>query len=367
MQIADDDSGVLLTNTRGVILDANPRACAMFGYAREELVYTNVIKLLHPDELKKILRRKESPGLWAAPSAPREMVRQDGSRITVEGRSRFIHKSKQMLILRDITDRIRAEETIQATNRRMLDILDSISDSFLVLDLDFRFKFINKRAAALIGARPEDVIGRSLWDTSPGLFGPRFEDNYKRAMRDRVPVLFEAETPEGRWVEVRIYPTLEGLTIYGTDVTARKRAEERLWFAIESAPLMILEWTRELGERRLAPPGDGSPNISGTRAGPAALEPIHPDDRERVAEERRRAIERGGDSTLEFRLVRPDGSVSWVSNRVRVARGPDGDAARITDVFIDITERKQLEEEVFRLKLREAGPTSRTRRRQRSG
>lgn len=346
----NDESCVLLTNSHGVILDVDARFTAVFGYAREEAVFTNVIRLLHPDELHKILRRRESPSLWGVADAVLQMVRKDKTVIMVEARTALIHKNKQALILRDVTERMRAEETIQAANKRMLDILDSISDSFMVLDLGWRFKYINPRAATLVGLPTDQILGRIIWERFPRLIGTLFERNYRRAMEERTSVLFEAESPEGRWIEVRVYPTTEGLTIYGTDVTPRKRAEERLRFAIESARLMILEWTNEHGEKRLAPDGDGKHTIPLQQNWASSLEPIHPGDRARVAEERRRATERGGDSTLEFRLLQPDGTHLWVSDRLRVTRGRDGEIARITDVFVDITDRKRLEEELAELR-----------------
>lgn len=324
----------------------------MFGYTEKELVFTNIAKLLHPDELRSILRRRESPSLWAAPDAERQMVRKDGAVLAVEGLGRVIHKNKQMVVLRDLAKIRQAEELVKETKQRMLDILDSISDSFIVLDDEWRFKFINKRAAALLGLSLENILGTSIWERFPRLLGTPFEANYRAAMRDRAPVLFEAETPEGRWTEVRVYPTTEGLTIYGTDVTARKRAEERLRFAVESAPMMIVEWTDENGQRKLAPEGENKPKVTVERGSWASLDAVHPDDRARVAEERARAAERGGDSTIELRLVRPDGSISWVSDRVRVTHAQSGKVTRIMDVFIDITEHKRLEEEVRALRER---------------
>ena len=57
-------------------------------------------------------------------------------------------------------------------------------------------------------------------------------EQYRRAMRDRMPVTFENNYvwPDGReaWVEVRAYPAPDGLAIFYRDVSERKQAEERL-------------------------------------------------------------------------------------------------------------------------------------------
>ena len=66
---------------------------------------------------------------------------------------------------------------------------------------------------------------------------------------------------------------------------------------------------------------------------------IHPDDRER----RERAIAAAWTSGVhgnEYRIVRPDGEVRWLSSRGRVVRGADG-SERMLGVVGDITEQKQ--------------------------
>ena len=66
---------------------------------------------------------------------------------------------------------------------------------------------------------------------------------------------------------------------------------------------------------------------------------IHPDDRER----RERAITAAWTSGVhgnEYRIVRPDGEVRWLSSRGRVIRGPDG-GERMLGVIGDITEQKK--------------------------
>ena len=49
----------------------------------------------------------------------------------------------------------------------------------------------------------------------------------------------------------------------------------------------------------------------------------------------------------EYRIVRPDGTMLWVSGRGRViARGEDGKAQRVANIVMDITERKKAEEHI---------------------
>lgn len=480
----EEEDGILLTNARGIILDVSPRFCLLLDFPREDLVNTNIVRLLHKTELVRILRRRERPNLWASPLREIQMVRRDGARVTMEVRGRSLNKHKQTFILRDITARKRAEEellkvqkyfqtiyeagivgvmfsradgqvfaandellricgysrddleegkiswaamtppeyrwadflaieqairdgkctpfekeyirkdgsrvqvivggvglsdgrgvacvidiskrkqaeeAIRATNQRVLEILESIGESFISLDREWRFRYINQRAATLVGMDAKGLLGQTLWEKVPWLVGSPFEGHYRRAMGERVASVFESRAIDGRWIEIRLRPSNEGLTIYVNDITARKEAEkaaregeERLRFAVESARLMILDWLATPGGEKLL--NETSTDLSATLG--SGLDAVHPEDRERVAEARRRAAEGSGEYEAEFRLLRADGAEMWVRGRGRVTRDRSGAAARITDVFIDITEQKRLEGRVREQEARIAELTS---------
>jgi len=73
-------------------------------------------------------------------------------------------------------------------------------------------------------------------------------------------------------------------------------------------------------------------------------ESIHPDDLAFAKESFARIVETGGGEKREYRIVRPDGSVRWVSDRGYVIRDRQGQIVRIAGIAKDITDRKQAEE-----------------------
>ncbi|HEU0200752.1 MAG TPA: PAS domain-containing protein [Burkholderiaceae bacterium] len=83
-------------------------------------------------------------------------------------------------------------------------------------------------------------------------------------------------------------------------------------------------------------------------ADPVPMERIrslrHPDDRERVLEGFRAALDSGRDAyEMEYRILRPDGELRWIFGRGRVVRDADGRPVRYSGVDIDITQRKHVE------------------------
>jgi PAS domain S-box-containing protein len=82
---------------------------------------------------------------------------------------------------------------------------------------------------------------------------------------------------------------------------------------------------------------------------------MHPEDRERVTTDIRAAIDSGTEGwSAEYRFRRADGSYAHVFDRGYVLRDGDGRAARMIGAMMDVTQRKQLEEELRQAQKMEA-------------
>jgi PAS domain S-box-containing protein len=78
---------------------------------------------------------------------------------------------------------------------------------------------------------------------------------------------------------------------------------------------------------------------------------VHPDDRERIAEEVHAAVEGGRHYGLAYRIVRADGEEAWVGDRGQAVAGGDGTVVSLSGIVSDITERKRLEADHGRMEL----------------
>ncbi|HLE90084.1 MAG TPA: PAS domain-containing protein, partial [Anaerolineales bacterium] len=107
------------------------------------------------------------------------------------------------------------------------DILERISDGFVAFDADMNYTYVNKRGGEMLGRKPEELIGKNYWKEYPEAKGTPFANAYVRALETQTPILFEDYyAPFERWFENRIYPSKDGLAIFFTEITERKRAEE---------------------------------------------------------------------------------------------------------------------------------------------
>ncbi|HEV2545788.1 MAG TPA: PAS domain S-box protein [Stellaceae bacterium] len=240
-----------------------------------------------------------------------------------------------------------------------IEILDTISDAFYAVDADWRVIYINRPAAELLGASRESMLGRVLWERFPRLPGSEAGQRLREAVARNEAVEFEVPSPTtGRWFWARVAPLAGGLRgIYWRDVTKRpqqeeavRRANERLYLAMDAAHFGAWEFDVETGERDWSEPACRLIGIPpGTAPSyDALIAAAHPDDRERVATAYRHSHDpaSGGLYQIEYRVIDPAGGERWVSARGRTLFDTTGKPARMLGVTLDITAERRREEEL---------------------
>jgi PAS domain S-box-containing protein len=117
----------------------------------------------------------------------------------------------------------------KSTAQQLLATLESISDAFFSLDLDWRLTYVNPQMTRLVNRSSQELIGKNIWEEFPEAAGALFEQEYRRAVAERVTVSFEAFYPPFNvWYAVRAYPMASGLAVYFQDVTEQKNAQAAL-------------------------------------------------------------------------------------------------------------------------------------------
>jgi two-component system, sensor histidine kinase and response regulator len=130
---------------------------------------------------------------------------------------------------------------------------------------------------------------------------------------------------------------------------ALREAEERFQRLVENIHEVF--WMSDVRGERMLYVSPGYEQIYGRTCQSlyehpeSRIENIHMDDRARVIEHTRQR-EDGVFINLEFRVVRPDGSIRWVRNRVFPIKGENGQLSRLAGLMEDITDRKRAEEKL---------------------
>ncbi len=207
----------------------------LFGYPLNELVPTidSWAEHVHPEQYDEIVgslhKAIEGTGnLWEAEYRFRKA---DGDFSFVVERGFIIRdengKAVRMVGAMQSIDKIkRAElEIINAYNEKET-ILESIGDAFFALDNNWIVTYWNQHAEELMSCFKKDIIGKNFWNVISEAKATRFSEFLKKAVQDNKIQDFEEYFKSfGRWFDVTVYPSGNGLSIYCRDITERKETE----------------------------------------------------------------------------------------------------------------------------------------------
>ncbi len=126
-----------------------------------------------------------------------------------------------------------------------------------------------------------------------------------------------------------------------------KESEQRLRIAVETAQLGSWELDLATGAVHASPELEVMYGVQNSEAFTAAdwRSLIHPEDRDAVQAHRQRLLVSEDQSEIEFRILRSDGSVRWLTSRGFAVRDLNNQAVRAIGVVSDITNRKLAEQE----------------------
>ncbi|HEV7577456.1 MAG TPA: PAS domain-containing protein [Caldimonas sp.] len=238
----------------------------------------------------------------------------------------------------------------QAASRRLAEVLESVSDSFVALDRDWRYTAVNGHGAETLRKSRDEILGRSIWHLFPDLVGSSFEAELRRAFAQQTSVLFEYLYPgHDRWYECRVYPAADGVSVFFADITERKRAEEALRqsdarFRALSENTSLLVWTCTADRRcdYVSPQFERYTGVS--LLGGWRLERVHADDHATLFAAWERSTSEGVSTEFELRLQRHDGVWRWFQMGLvpLFAPGNANVVVKWLGVSTDIDDRKRV-------------------------
>lgn len=223
------------------------------------------------------------------------------------------------------------------------------------LIVDFRWLYANEQAAAIVGKPSDWFEGRLLLEEMPENRDSGLFDNYVLVVETGEPSALSFTYPingEERYFQNRSTRINDGFVVNFSDKTQERLLEQaliedqdRLLTSLDAAQASAFDWnlitdevTWRTGDYRVL----GLPMGEEPKSLAAWQEYVHPDDREKLANDIEQAIERKDRFMSEYRVIWTDGSVHWLFG-VGSVKADRGRATRIYGTISDITILKEAE------------------------
>jgi diguanylate cyclase (GGDEF)-like protein/PAS domain S-box-containing protein len=298
-----------------------------------------------------------------------KLQRKDGAALWCRAVGRALNpespRSSVIITYSDTSGRHEAERALRKSEAMYRNLVETSNDLIWSVDAGGRWTYLSPAAARRIyGCEPADMLGREFREQLAPEVSERDLAMFRRILVGESVFAYETRhiRRDGSHVDLSINAVpmrgakgaVVGATGAARDVTAEKGAAaalyenaEKLRLAVDAAELMYWEWERDSNQLHW---GRDPSSIVGAAGGkttrwPEYLKMVHPDDRERYLSVVNAAWEQVGPCSNEYRVIRQDGRVAWLSSHAKTLADATGRAHRMIGVSQDITERKHQEEE----------------------
>ena len=266
----------------------------------------------------------------------------------------------------DVTDRKQVEDALRESEERFRTLTTNSSDMVLILEADGTIRYESPSVERVLGYKPEERVGNKAFD----LIHPDDVEHVSRAFVEYLenpgvnpPVEYRTLAKDGTWHHFEAAgsnllhdPAIHGIVINSRDITERKRAED----ALRQSELRLTEaqriahlgnWEYEVAEDRAYWSDElyrifGLPPQQFTPTYRDFLRFVHPEDKGLVRSTIREVWAGEESSSIEYRIVRPDGEVRVASTSYEAVRDGSGRPVKLVGTIQDITKSKRAEEEI---------------------
>jgi len=243
-------------------------------------------------------------------------------------------------------------------------LLDESGDPIFCFDPDCRYLYANRAFANGIGKNLDEVIGKTIWDVFPESEAAKRLVHIKWVIDHRETKVFElvvSRQDGDHYYFTILKPILDdkgqvsAVLANSKDISEYKRveaklreSEQRLVTAQEGAHVGIWEWNIVTGSSYWSPECE---RIYGMTPGSLRnnddwRKRVHPEDIARIDAQWTDRVLKHQSFEVEFRFFTDSGETRWLVTKGHAQYNAVGDPVSLSGVNFDITERKQLEDQV---------------------
>lgn len=233
--LASIADAVITVDASGKVTFLNGVAQQLTGWPQHEAeghLLDEVLRLVDQKTHKPVANialRATSTGAAISLTQRTFLVARDGTERWVEDSTSPLLDERHrvqgaVVIFRDIRSRQQAEEAERQIAEQLRVILDDIADAFFAVDRNWRFAYLNRPAERLMERSREELLGQAMWDAFPEMIGTEFESAVRQAMDQGTASSVIAPLSDGgRWCQLRVDPSVDGISIYLQDVSAERQ------------------------------------------------------------------------------------------------------------------------------------------------
>ncbi|HSI76116.1 MAG TPA: PAS domain S-box protein [Lunatimonas sp.] len=263
---------------------------------------------------------------------------------------------------KNVNERKQASELLTKAFKEKNEILESIGDAFFAVNKDWTVTYWNKQAENILGRKREAMVGKNLWEEYADAIDSDFYRQYHIALSTGEIISFEEYyVTLDIWVEVTVYPSESGLSIYFKDITLRKKADIRLLQANERFKLatkatndLIWDWDIENNaffRTKNINKFFGRNSVLKMKENQFWEDKFHPDDLEQIKKSMQNSLNdpKSQRWEMEYRIFNENQEELSVIDRGIIVRNDTGRAVRMVGAMTDLTRQKKMENELFQL------------------
>jgi len=364
---------MVITNEKGIVEIINTQAEKLFGYNRKEMI-GKPIEYLIPD--RHIDNHKSHRDIFSRNAQVHEMgkglelfaKKKNGEDVPVEIRLSPIHSEEGLMIsasIRDITERKKTEQELVKAQQLLQSFMKNTPTMNWIIDEKNCFRFLNNSYMEGFNLGSQH-LGKSMYEIFPPNICDVFVENNWRVWNSgsALETVEEGIGPDGKKQVYQIFKfpldPEDGVRLLGgvalditSDIINRQQlrlSNERYDYVGKATSDAIWDWDIQTD---IIYRGESFTSLFGYTEMSAPtqfkLDHIHPNDRERISAELKKAIEGKIERWQDEYLFQcADGSYKTILDKGFIIRNESGHAIRMIGAMQDITEQRKLQDQLVK-------------------
>ncbi len=223
--------GIFVVNNEGKYIDANSATSKITGYSRDELLNMTIAEIAAPEALVETVKQFNILRNEKKFSGEVLCRKKDNTRFVLSLEAVKSSENEYMAFCSDITHQKKVEKDLNDSVLKYKELAESITAVFYGMDKALKYTYWNKACEEFTGIPTEIALGKTPGELFPDIQDKQVENAYLKALETNEHqdfVTYFNKKGSNCYLEGRVYPTNEGLSVFVKDITENKILEEKL-------------------------------------------------------------------------------------------------------------------------------------------